>query len=351
MYDFALNLHRHLAPDGNLVWSPYSVASALGLAAAGARGQTYDELVRALGAAPGELRLSEAAALEDAEVAVANTLWMREGRAFEEAYQRAVAGFPGAALHNAGFAADPERARHAINADVAKTTRELIKELLPSGSIDRQTAAVIVNALYLKIAWRHVFDEGGTRPGVFHGAGGRREVPMMRQTERMPYAEADGWRMVTLPAGGGVVADVLLGEGNEGGEPSPELLRRLYGSARPAKVALSLPRFRVESQASLAAPLGRLGVAAAFTDDADFSGITSEPIRVDRVEHKAVLDVDEEGFEGAAATAVIMVPAAFDMSTPLEFRADRPFLVVVRHPATEAVYFLARVTDPSASPA
>jgi serpin B len=171
---------------------------------------------------------------------------------------------------------------------------------------------------------------------------------MMRQTEWMPYTEADGWRMVTLPAGGGVVADVLLGEDDRGGGPSPQVLRRLHDSARPAKVALSLPRFRVESRASLAEPLGRLGVAAAFTDDADFSGITPEPISVDRVEHKAVLDVDEEGFEGAAATAVLMRLAGFDVSSPLEFRVDRPFLVVVRHPATEAVYFVARVTDPTA---
>jgi serine protease inhibitor len=348
MYDFALDLHRHLASEGNLVWSPYSVASALALAAEGARGETRDQLLRALGAAPGELRLAEAAALENAEVAVANTLWMREGLTFENAYQRAIAGFPGAALHTAGFAADPERARQAINTDVAKTTRELISDLLPPGAVNRDTAAVIVNALYLKVAWRHAFGRDATRPGAFHGAGGSRDVPMMRHTEWMPYIEADDWRMVTLPAGDGVVADVLIGEDGEGGGPSPEVLRRLYDSARPAKVALSLPRFRVESRASLAEPLGRLGVATAFTDDADFSGITPEPISVDRVEHKAVLDVDEEGFEGAAATAVAMRLARFDVSSPLEFQVDRPFLVIVRHPATEAVYFVARITDPAA---
>ena len=343
MYDFALTLHRRLAPEGDLVWSPYSVASALRLVAAGARGRTYDELVRVLGAAPGELRLAEAAALEDAVIAVASTLWMRQGLTFEPAYQRAVADAPGAALHNADFAADPDGARKAINTDVEKTTRELIKELLPPGTVDRDTAAVIVNALYLKTAWQKVFNKGHTLPIPFYGPGGRCRVPMMRQTERMAYAEAGGWRMVTLPAEGGVVADVLLGDG---GEPSPELLRRLYASARPEKVTLSLPRFRVESRASLGAPLGELGVVAAFGNDADFSGITAGPVRIDRVEHKAVLDVDEDGFEGAAATAAVMALMGFDTGKPLEFRVDRPFLVVVRQPATEAVYFLARVTDP-----
>jgi serine protease inhibitor len=343
MYEFALNLNRRLAAEGDLVWSPYSVASALGLAAAGARGRTYDELATALGAAPDELGLAEAAALDDAEIAVVDTLWLREGLPIEKAYERTARGFPGAALHNADFAADADGARRAINAEVAKTTRELIRDLLPAGSIDVRTVAVIVNALYLKVAWQRTFAPGDTEQTPFHAPAGRRRVPTMRRTGRMPYAEAGGWRMVTLPAAGGVVADVLLGDESA---PSPETLRRLYEAARPVKVELSVPRFRVESRASLTEPLGGLGVATAFTDDADFSGITPEPLRIDRVEHKAVLEVDEQGLEGAAATAVVMVPAGMAMSRPVEFRVDRPFLVVVRHPATEAVYFLARVTEP-----
>lgn len=346
MYDFALSLTRQLVTDGDLVWSPYSVASALGMAAAGARGRTYEELVAALGAAPGELRLSEAAGPADAEIAVANTLWTREGLPVEESYEQALRAFPGAAVHTAGFAEDPESARQAINTDVAKTTRDLIKDLLPAGAIGPQTLAVLVNALYLKIAWRRRFPGHATRPGTFHGGDGPREVPMMSQTERMPYTEADGWRLASLAAGGDVVVDVLLGPEGETGVPTSPLLRRLYGSARPAKVTLRMPRFRVEARYSLIDPLARLGVREAFGDDADFSGIGPEPLRVDRVEHKAVLDVDEEGFEGAAATAVIMVPAGMDLSEPVDFLLDRPFLILVRHPATEAIYFVARVTDP-----
>ena len=344
MYEFALNLNDRLASEGDLVWSPYSVASALGLAAAGARGETYRELTEALGAAPEDLRLAEAAALEAAEIAVANTLWTRDGLPVEEGFRRALAGFPGAAAHGADFAGDAEGARQAINADVEKTTRELIKDLLPAGSIVAETLAVIVNALYLKVAWRKKFPPNATSPGTFHGPGGDREVPMMRTVERLPYAEDGGLRMVTIPAEGGVAVDVIIG-----GTPSPEGLRRLYDAAKPVKVSLALPRFRVEGQASLARPLGGLGVTAAFGDDADFSGISPEPLRIDRVEHKAVLEVDEEGFEGAAATAVLMVPAGMDLSTPLEFTVDREFTVIVRHPVTEAVFFLARVSDPQSA--
>lgn len=348
MYGFALGLHRRLAPagSGDFVWSPYSVASALALAAAGARGGTYEELRGALGAAPADLRLGEAATVGgDAEIAVANTLWLREGLPVEEEYERAVRGFPGAAVHSAGFATDPELARQAINAEVAKTTRELVKDLLPAGTIDLSTAAVIVNALYLKAAWHTPFFRNATVPVPFHAPGGRRRVPMMRRTGHMAYAEADGWRMVTLAAAGGLAADILMQD--EPAIPAPETLRRLYDATRHVKVDLTVPKFRVESHAGLTEPLRALGVRTAFTDDADFSGISPERLRIDRVEHKAVLDVDEDGFEGAAATAAVMVPAGMDLSTPVVFRVDRPFLVVVRHPPTGAVYFLAQVTDPA----
>ncbi len=347
MDDFTLSLHRRLPAEGDLVWSPYSVASALALVAAGARRTTREELVRVLGAPPEALRLSEAAALDGAEIAVANTLWARSGLVFEAAYEQAIAAFPGSAARVAGFAADPEGARRAINADVEKVTRELITDLLPPGTVTRETAAVLVNALYLKAAWRNPFAAGTTRPAPFHGPGGRRDVPTMRRTGRMPYAQADGWRMATLVAGGGIAADVLLAPpGQDGDLPPAPLLRALRDTAREVRVALSLPRFRVEGRASLESVLGALGVHAAFGDDADFSGMTKERVRIDRVEHKAVLDVDEAGFEGAAATAAAMVLASFATGGVVEFVVDRPFAFVVRHPTTGAVYFAARVTTP-----
>jgi serine protease inhibitor len=340
MEQFALDLNRRLAGEGAFVWSPYSVASALTLAAAGARGRTYDELAGVLPAAPGERGLAEAAALDDAEIAVADTLWVREGLPIEQEYERAT----GAALHSADFAGDAEGVRQTINAEVAKATRELIRDLLPAGAVAPSTSAILVNALYLKAAWLIPFGRRDTVPAPFHGPSGRRRVPTMRRTGRVPYAEAGGWRMVTLAAAGDVVADVLLGP--EDGPPAPEALAPLYAAARPVKVELSLPRFRVESSANLTEPLRAVGVRTAFTDDADFSGMTPEPVRIDRMEHKAVLEVDEQGLEGAAATAAVMVPAGMDLSRPVEFRVDRPFCVVVRHRPTGAVYFLARVTEP-----
>jgi serine protease inhibitor len=352
--DFALALHRHLAAElpanGNLVWSPYSVASALGITATGARGPTYDELARALG---GDLTglgraLTEAARLDGAEVAVANTLWTRLGLAFEDDYQRAVLGWPGGALHAADFRADPEGSRIKINADVEKTTRGLIKDLLAQGVITSDTAAVVVNALYLKVAWQQAFEQSATKPRPFHAPAGRLQVPTMRKTQRMPYAEAGGWRMATLPTESDVVVDVLLPEGDLP-EIDPATLTRLYDAAAQAQVDLQLPRFRLQTSAQLVSPLRALGIGTAFDpDDADFSGITrDERIYIDQVVHQAVLDVDEQGFEGAAATAIAFALAgAMAPPRPIKFYVDRPFLLFVRHRPTGAIYFLARITEP-----
>src|SRR6266540_2991791 len=210
--DFALALHDELPADGNLPWSPYSVASALGLAATGARGRTYDELARAL-APGGDLvqlgrTLAASARLDDA--------------------------------------------------DVEKTTQGLIKELLQRGTITPTTAAVIVNALYLKVAWRNPFADAATQPAPFHAPSGTREVPTMRQQERMGYAAVDGWRMVTLSTASDVVVDVLLSD--EDGRLTPETLTGLYRRSTATRVDLALPRFRVETEAVLNDALGRLGV-------------------------------------------------------------------------------------------
>jgi serine protease inhibitor len=368
--DFALALYGALAKDRpaseggaarpsggakNLVWSPYSVAAALGVTAAGARGGTYDELARALGGEVAELgrELAAAARLPDAEVAVANTLWARHGLPFEDDYQRAVLAWPGGALHAADFRGDPEGSRGKINADVEKTTRGLIKELLAAGTITPETAAVIVNALYLKVAWAQAFEKSATVPRPFHAPSGRRRVPTMRQLQRMPYAAAGGWRMATLPTQSDVVVDVLLPD-----RPDADLadlaaidagaLTELFDSAKPVQVDLALPRLRVETAATLNGPLSELGVVTAFDPDrADFSGITPERICVSKIVHQAVLHVDEQGFEGAAATAVVMrLASAFGASRAVEFHVDRPFLLLVRHPATGAIYFLARITEP-----
>lgn len=290
--------------------------------------------------------LAGSVTLPEAELAVANTLWMEQRLQFREEYQQLVGEEPGGALHRTDFRNDPEGSRVKINEDVARTTRGLIQDLLAEGTITPEIAAVIVNALYLKVAWQVAFEAAATAPAAFHAPSGTRAVPTMRQQERLRYASADGWRMVTLPSASQLVVDVLLPD-PDGSPLTAELLTGLQ-SGRPTKVDLTLPRFRVEQAAVLNDPLRQLGVTAAFLPrEADFSGIVEgAQIFIDLVMHKAVLRVDEQGFEGAAATAVVMGIVSMDLSDPVPFHVDRPFLVLVRHPRTGAVYFVARVTEP-----
>jgi serpin B len=210
--------------------------------------------------------------------------------------------------------------------------------------------SALVNALYLKCAWRYRFIEGATKPSPFHTPRGRVDVPTMTLSEQIGYAATDGWQVVRLPAVGGVEAVVLLSDGDlASAEPGldADLLARLLDAPRPQQVQLRLPRIHVRTRAELTTPLTRLGVSTAFTDAADLSGITSARLAVQAVLHEAVLKIDEQGLEGAAATAMMMRMVSMPTGRPVDVRVDRPFLLVVRHQETGVVYFLARVTDPS----
>ena len=356
---FALAVHAALgAEGGNTCFSPYSVASALTLAARAARGETREELVALLGD-PGEQTalLRDAARLveethskEQPELAVANTLWADDRLPLEDSFKAELAEWPGAAVASAPFEKEPEAARTLINDDVARTTRGLIPQLLPPDSIDSDVAAVLVNALYLKAAWTLPFREANTSDAPFHAPSGTRDVPTMWLSEKLGYAHAGGWQAVQLAAAGGLQAVVLLPDG-ELAEAEAQLdqakLTDLLGEIRFKPVELALPKVSLDVASTLADVLRGLGVRTMFTDKADLSGLTPDPrLLVSEVLHQAVLRVDEQGFEGAAATALIMRLTSMMIDEPVAVAVDRPFLLLVRHAGTGALYFLARVVEP-----
>jgi serine protease inhibitor len=357
--DFTLSLHRAIAPDPReqVCWSPFSVASALGLLALGARGASRDELVAVLGDL-GELtraiaaasRLDEVGPDDDAPtIAVSNTLWADEAITIHRSFAEELAGWSDGSVRNAPFRTEAEKARAMINDDVAETTRGLIPELVPAGAIRADTVASLVNALYLKSAWSNPFAEGGTQDRPFHAPGGQVDVPTMMLNERTGYAARDGWQVVTIPALGGVEAVVLLPEADLADAEAAltaQSLGALLSAPEPTQVRLFLPKLKAKTQAELSDVLAALGVRTVFTRDADLGGISPDWLAVQAVLHESVLKVDEQGFEGAAATAVMMRLASLPPE-PVEVAADRPFLFLVRHRETGVVYFVARVTDPS----
>jgi serpin B len=361
---FTLNLHRAIASDlgADACWSPFSVASALGLLTQGARGLTRDELaVLLVGEKSGDIGqlgalLTRAGVLastrgneDEPAIAVANTLWTDEAVEILASFIDELGRWSSGTVKEASFRSNPEQARDLINLDVAKTTRDLIPELLPPGAIVADTVSALVNALYLKCAWRHRFTEGGTTPQPFHAPGGTVDVPTMSLSERVGYAATDGWQVVSLPAVGGVAAVVLLPDGDlASAEPGldADLLAHLLDAPKPRQVELRLPKVNVKMNAELTPALNQLGVRTVFTRDADLSGISSTDLAVQAVLHESVLKLDEQGLEGAAATAVMMRLMSLSTEEPVEVRVDRPFLLVVRHQETGVVYFFARVVTP-----
>ncbi|RCV49480.1 serpin family protein [Marinitenerispora sediminis] len=345
--DYALRLHAELFAGGapGLVWSPYSVATALGLVATGARGTTREELTGLLGAdLPGHLAALDDAVTDGPELATTTGLWVRGDLPVESAFEGELRGRPNAAVHPADFAGSPEGVRAEVNAEVAKLTRGMITGLLRPGDVSARTRALLVNALWVYLRWSTPFEPERTAPGPFRTPAGERQVPMMRRTGSVPYAAAKGWRMVTLAGEHDLALDVLLPDEPTGGALTPDTLRRLYRAAKPAEVALALPRFELDWHAELSAPLGAAGVRTLFTDAADLSGVSAAPLRVDAVVHQARLRVDEKGAEGAAATAVVMRLASFVPQRPVVFTVDRPFTFVLRR--RSAILFLGAVTDP-----
>jgi serpin B len=383
---FGADLYQRLPAAGNLVFSPSSIAIALRLVLLGARGETAAQIAAALhlgrpDQAGPELRtvltLLGDLATGDLTLRAPSTVWVQSGLPLEPGFTAARAAVTDAAatvaLRDADFRRDAEQARQEINQVIAEQTAGRISDLLGPGVLDASTSLVLASAVYLKAAWAHPFPAGATHGAPFHPDSGIQvTVPTMRLGARLRYVRGDGFQAVGLPyAGSRLGLLIVLPDGPPGADPSgadppgggqpgggppgigPESggLGRLLARLAPRQVSLALPRFRVTSDFALRPLLAALGMPLAFSPDADFSGITTaQRLRIDEVAHKAYIDVNEEGTEAAAATAVIMKASARFMNTepPVEMIVDRPFLFAITDTESGLPLFLGRVTDPTA---
>ena len=362
---FGADLYRLLTEDAQeTVFSPVSVAAALRLALCGARGQTAAELASALHEAPDAaaegLRATSAAVRDvaaDGSVTfrAPSTVWVQSGLPLQPGFTSQLGDAGTDVIGRTGFAGAPEAARAEINRVIAEQTAGKITGLLPAHTIDSATRLVLTSAVYLKAAWADRFPEAATRDAPFFPDGPDRPnltVPMMRGTAARAYRHGDGYQAVVLPYQGGRLAmAVVLPDG-----PLTTLrpaiaaggLGGLLAGTSRYEVTLSMPRFRLEAAFSLVAVLERLGVAAAFTRQADFSGITeAERLLINAVAHKAYVEVDEQGTEAAAATAIAFRPlAAFRTPPAVTMTVDRPFLFAIIYTPTGLPLFVGQVRYP-----
>jgi serpin B len=369
---FAFDLYRYLKDeqDGNLFYSPYSISLALAMTYAGARGETEQQMADALHYTLPQDRLHPAFNWLDLELArrgegargkddqgfrlnIVNTTWGQKGYKFLPEYLDTLALNYGSGMQLVDFVGDPEGARVAINDWVSDQTEGRIEDLIPPGVIDSLTRLVLTNAIYFNAAWAEPFEESQTVDGPFYLLDGSEvTVPMMHHTASYGYAEGQGYRAVELPYDGHELWMVILlpaagefeaFEGTLDAERADAILSDLAYE----EVALSTPKFEVESDFSLVKALSALGMPIAFSMDADFSGMDgTRDLFIGEVLHKSFITVDEAGTEAAAATAVEMQLKAAPMET-IEVTVDHPFILFIRDVETGTILFVGRIVNPT----
>ena len=374
---------------GNLLLSPYSIEVALTMAYTGADGRTRDEMQRVL-----HLPTDDAAVLdgfstltkelddlqavsrrrseEDHKhgggedpivINVANRLFAQSGYAFRPTFTTTLRDRFAAPLDELDFVHSAEPARIAINDWVSGETHERIRDLVPSGTIDASTRAVLANALYLRAPWADAFRPTNTKDEPFWIDGKTQaDVPTMHQRRWYGHDQRDGYAAITLPYFGGSLQFLILLPDKPDGLAAlervmtPDALASCTNLAR-RDVILHLPRFKIEPPSlPLGAALRGLGMTTAFDQprgSADFGRMAprkpEDYLYISEVIHKTWLSLDENGTEAAAATAVVMMVGGRlrpNPPPPIEVRVDHPFLFAIQHVPSGACLFLGRLVDP-----
>jgi serpin B len=363
---FALDLYGRLrAAEGNLFLSPYSISSALAMTYAGARGETEKQMTEALHWSLGPEQLHPAfAGLQgwlnqlqkqgDVRLHIANSLWPQQGYKFLDDYLALTKKHYGVSITPVDYNRAPEAARRQINLWVEDKTERKIRDLIQPQVLSAGTTLVLVNAIYFKGKWADPFDPGRTKSARFEVSSKKAVVtPMMSQTINAGYAELEGLQVLSLPyRGDSLSMVVLLPKETDGVKQleeslSIENLDLWRERLQRQRVHIFLPRFRMTSQFRLDETLQALGMRDAFKlPPADFSGMTGrrDPY-ISAAIHKAFVEVNEEGTEAAAATAIVHARAR--PAEPPTFRADHPFLFLIQENRTGSILFIGRLTDPT----
>ena len=388
---FAWALYAKLAEgnDENIFFSPSSIHTALTMTYAGAQGQTAEQMQTALflptdqplqhieqeqprargtklvdvpwsqdRVHPAYRKLLAAMRPDDKagyELRIANALWGQKGYPWGTDFLTTTQDNYGAGLRQVDFKADTKAARKMINDWVADQTKDKIKDLLPPGALDPLTRLVLTNAIYFKGSWAKPFKKARTRDEPFKLSADKTvTVAMMHQTDHFPQAQTDFAQILSLPyAGDEVSMIVFLPKAVDGLADVEAWLAKtgpdeVLATMRKMKLDVALPKFTMTWMGELNKPLVTMGMTDAFNSRADFSGMSErakdDGLHITAAVHKAFVEVNEEGTEAAAATGIGMGAT----SIPPSFRADHPFVFIIRHNTTGAILFVGRVMNPQA---
>ena len=370
---FALDLHKCLANDdklanGNLFYSPASLLIALAMTSHGARGNTAAEIMKVLHVASvsssdlnkGMKKFIDSlngASDENNKLLTANRLFVQKSFDILEAFKEGTREFYDAELALVDYITNAE-AREEINHWVEQKTNDKIKDLVPPGMLSSDTRMTLVNAIYFKGLWLEKFKKERTiSKSFFVSQNEEIKVNMMRQEADFKYFESQelACQVLEMPYVGRKMSMVIYLPKEINGlakleeQMTFDCLQKSLSLLDASKkgVEVFLPKFKLTQQFDVNDILSKMGAEEMFTPGkADLSGITAEPLFVSKVVHKAFVEVNEEGTEAAAATAIGLNFMCMPLPKPV-FKADHPFLFLIRHNDSGAVLFLGRLLKPS----
>ena len=344
---------------------------------------------------------AELSKVDQYEIRVANALWGEKTYPFDPSYVKTIGThYDAGGVFPVDFKTNFKAERLKINGWVEEQTNDRIKDLLPEGSLNDLTRLVLTNAIYFKGDWSVPFKEENTKDSDFTLSGGdKQKTPIMHapnlgvgnygafnadgshfntparirrgEAPKGHYPKSDGFAIVELPYKGDDLSMVVIAPNDPAGlsaieeKLTPDNLTQWVGQLKKRKTHVYLPKFKMETEYKLGdaeepATLQKMGMVRAFNDPrnpktgAQFQGMTTstDPMKqlyITGVFHKAFVEVNEKGTEAAAATAVVMyVPRSAPRDVPFipEFKADRPFVFLIREKSTGSVLFLGRMMKP-----
>lgn len=364
---FALSLTKELAKANtgkNIFLSPYSAMTALLMTMAGAKGETQKQMKSALFAPSAGVhkafsglraQLSAHAMRGDFKLTLANRIWSQKNFDVDPSFQTLLKTSYNAPMGRLDFTKESAQAREAINRWVQEKTNKEIKSLISPGTLTSNTRMLLLNAISFKSNWQKEFRVAATQQKPFHVSDKKTiDVPMMTQTNTVRHGRYEGHKMVALPYKHKTLSMlILLPKPKSSTEALIEslTLEKLNTAIRQMhqeKLRIDLPRFKLQATMKLNKSLQAMGLKQAFDkESADFSGMvkgTSKELYLNAVIQKALLEVDEAGTK---ATVVTKSRVGLKSAGPRLFRADRPFVFILRDNFTGTILFIGQLKQPS----
>lgn len=365
---FAFDIFKFLSQEheDNMIISPFSISTAMAMTYAGARGETAREMSQTLHFDPAQERFHTAfhnwmdaihtKGEKKNQLKIANSLWPQQDYHFVPEYFDLINKFYRSALYEVDYTGDREAIRQRINQWVMDHTNDLIKDLIAPGVLVEDTRLVLVNAIYFLSQWKIAFDKNATYNDRFNITAERHvQTPFMFMKDHFRYIENSNYQALELPYEGDHFSMVVVLPSRNTtldrfvSEMQTELFEEINEGMQSKEVEVYLPSFTSRSKFDLENIMASMGMPLAFTNKANFSGMTrKDDLKIDKIIHEAYIDVNEEGTEAAASTAVVIIRKTAIADEPKTiFRANRPFFYFIKENSQNSILFMGKVTNPT----